>query len=233
MIEIVVSQNNHQMARYSFDRGTISLGRSSGNEIQLNSPAVSDEHARITLFENRCLIQAVDSGGALIINDKEVQRTTLHNQDVIHIGPYQLTVLSDSLNQAMTSSKFTVAEAPTAPGDDPGEAADRETSGKSEHTETEFSPRILLATGVDVLSGPARGKRIYFTGQSAKLGLNNETMVTIIPTGDGYAISALNSSHLTVTLNGKPMEDAPLPLIHGDLIEFSNLKSRFFTAPGS
>ena len=85
----------------------------------------------------------------------------------------------------------------------------------------------LLSTGVDVLSGPAKGRRILFTGKTARLGIKDETVVTIAPSGHGYVVTATNR-YIVATHNGERLTDKPEPLSHGDLIEFSELKARFF-----
>ncbi|MDA9981950.1 FHA domain-containing protein [Gammaproteobacteria bacterium] len=242
MIEILVNQKNTEGVRYSFDRGTITIGRSPDNEIHLNSTAVSDKHARISLVENNCLIQKLESADLLLVNDKEVQRARLYNQDVIRIGHYALTVLSDNLTRfadSMAAGRTRTTMAPVDADQNNNPAAkeiepaaattDTANSGVSDPTTpTEPSPQPnLLSTGIDVLTGPAQGKRICFTGQSAKLGLKDEAVVVIKPLQGGYVVFASNK-YLVVTLNGKPMQEKPMPLTDGDLIEYTNIRSRFF-----
>ena len=85
----------------------------------------------------------------------------------------------------------------------------------------------LHGTGVDVLAGPAQGKRIYFTRDSAALGVKDVTAVLIKSVEDGYTAQAPNEA-LPVTLNGDAIDDNPIQLDNGDLIAFSNLSARFF-----
>ena len=85
----------------------------------------------------------------------------------------------------------------------------------------------LHGTGVDVLVGPAQGKRIYFTRDSAALGVKDVTAVVIRSVEDGYTAQAPNET-LPVTLNGDAIDDSPVQLDEGDLIAFSNLSARFF-----
>ena len=85
----------------------------------------------------------------------------------------------------------------------------------------------LHGTGIDVLTGPAQGKRIYFTRDSAVLGVKDVTAVVIRSVEDGYTAQAPNEA-LSVTLNGDAIDDNPVQLDSGDLIAFSNLSARFF-----
>jgi pSer/pThr/pTyr-binding forkhead associated (FHA) protein len=266
MIEIIVNQKNKEGIRYSFDSGSITIGRSPENEIPLGSPAISDKYARISLFENNCLIQRLVSTDSLLVNDKEVQRAPLYNRDVIRIGHYTLTVLSDKLTRPADGMTVNSTGATMRPVDsdrnnnpaaeetepaaadtvkngtpDPdspatsseGEPNQGEPSAGEPIVNGEDSPQPnLLSTGIDVLAGPAQGKRIYFTGQSAKLGLKEEAVVVIQPVQDGYVVFASNK-YLVVTLNGKPMQEKPMPLTDGDMIDYANIRSRFFAESGS
>jgi len=251
MIEIVVSQENNDRVRYSFDRGTITIGRSPDNEIQLKSPTASDQHARISLFENNCLIQKLASTDSLLVNDEEVQRTRLYDQDVIRIGHYTLTVFSDRLTRITDIKTADTTKATLAPADTDRQnntvAGAAPSATVTDNITTDFSdpdsPVIpgegeyvaqpnLLSTGVDILTGPAQGKRIFFTGQSAKLGLKDEAVVVIKPTPGGYEVFASNK-YLMVTLNGRVMGAKPTPLSDGDMIDYANLRSRFFVEPGT
>jgi len=109
------------------------------------------------------------------------------------------------------------------------EDADRPVDGGTEEVDEQKSS--LLSTGVEVLSGPARGRRVLFTGKSAKLGIKNESLVTIRPSQHGYMVSA--ASHFVIaTLNGKRLTKKPEVLSDGDLIEFTELKARFLIGPG-
>ena len=97
-----------------------------------------------------------------------------------------------------------------------------------QHTSTPVGPvPPLHGTGIDVLAGPALGKRIYFTRDSAALGVKDVTAVVIKSVEDGYTAQAPNEA-LPVTLNGDEIGDSPIKLDNGDLIAFSNLSARFF-----
>ena len=109
------------------------------------------------------------------------------------------------------------------------EDADRPVDGGTEEVDEQKSS--LLSTGVEVLSGPARGRRVLFTGKFAKLGIKNESLVTIRPSQHGYMVSA--ASHFVIArLNGKRLTGKPEVLSDGDLIEFTELKARFLISPG-
>lgn len=308
MVEIIVNQKNTERTRYSFDSGTITIGRGSANELHLNSPTVSDKHARVSLFDDNCVIQSLVPGGAVFVNGSEIEKARLYDQDVIQIGPYKLNIRGDELvrntvepapldggatevesdvhdaldppeleagpDEATIGSGLKDRPEQTAPAAEREPDAEQATPGDLDQspapeimgtfsTFDDGAPKMddsngaaalsieernlaeeqrlakvrdtlpkvsLISTGVDVLSGPAKGKRIIFTGKCARLGIKDDTAATIRPSQHGYMVSASNH-YIVVTLNGKRLTDKPEPLSHGDLIEFSELKARFYVGP--
>lgn len=269
-MEIVVSQKGTELFRYTFNQGIISIGRDVTNEITLPSPAVTERHARISLFDDICVIQRLDPAGAVFVNGDEVDRTRLYDHDTVMIGQIKLSVLGGKLVRTSSDPpphRMTEPEAPQTPESSPDSSdADRESSpringmftpfedGKSTdgNSDIEVSPApiepeplgvhrtappekdepktSLLSTGVDLLTGPAKGRRVLFTGKSARLGIKDDSVVSIKPSQHGYMVSATNH-FIVATVNGTRLTDKPQRLSHGDLIEFTDLKARFFVNP--
>jgi len=263
MVEIVVNRKDAEPLRYAFDRGIITIGRDPSNEISLPSTTVAERHARVSLFDDICVIQRLDPEGALFVNGNEIDRTRVYDQDSVMIGPFKLSVQGKKLARKSYDPPPRAITKPQAPdsgsaddeplpalngrfepiedekagdGESAGEAPPA--AGKPGHTEHHKAPppktdvprTSLLSTGVDVLTGPAKGRRILFTGKSARLGLKDDPVIAIKPSQHGYMVSATN--HFVVaTLNGKRLTDKPERLSHGDQIEFTDLKARFFVSP--
>lgn len=265
-MEIVVSQKGAELFRYTFNQGIISIGRDVSNEISLPSPAATERHARISLFDDICVIQRLDPAGTLFVNGDEVDRTRLYDQDTVMIGQIKLSVLGRKLVRTAsdpTPHRMTRPEGPQPPesGDADREPSPRidgmftpfedgkSTDGKSDDEiqpasiepdspgvhrtappEIDEPKTSLLSTGVDLLTGPAQGRRVLFTGKSARLGIKDDSVVSIKPSQHGYMVSAANH-FIVATVNGKRLTDKPQRLSHGDLIEFTDLKARFFVNP--
>lgn len=286
MVELRIHKRDNEVSRYSFDSGSITIGRGLENEVHLNSPSVSPQHARLSLSNATCSIQNLASKGGTFVNNLEIKRAQLYDKDTIRIGNYSIEVSVDrakldtpaqpeasATSVAMTESVDEPCQTHTspsrpatesAPNDEPkvsqthaqeqtaapantGEVEERdeqeepdealEDSDKSSGDVQEYerfgtdladsSLPPLHGTGVDVLSGPAQGKRVYFTRDRAALGLKDLTAVVIKSARDGYVAEAPNKE-IVVTLNGSVIAQNPVPLDSGDLIAFSNLKARFF-----
>ncbi|MDJ0955961.1 MAG: FHA domain-containing protein [Arenicellales bacterium] len=301
MIELTINKRNTKLFRHSIDGGAITIGRNPDNEIYLNSPSVSREHARISFLEGAWFIEDLASKGGTLVNDIKIQHAELSDKDVIQVGQYKIdcsfgaekkptNVASihpvkteqpqDEMNSETGGETLYPDEATVngsnghglnRPSDSnceeqPSQLLDNESSLLSngdqdpnprQAAEAETEPQVgeavaqgpsfpepikhappthggnappLHGTGVDVVAGPAQGKRIYFTRDSAALGVKDITAVVIKSVEDGYIAQAPNEA-LTVTLNGDTIDHNPVQLDNGDLIRFSNLSARFFVDP--
>ena len=305
MVELTISKRDNEVSRYSFDSGSITIGRSPENEVYLNSPSVSPEHARLSLLDGICSIQNLASKGGTFINNLEIKRAQLYDKDVIRIGHYSIEFSIDRKQQPEALKQVAVEGAdavpkpvgppvpeprPTRESDANVAPSNRGTQGTSinrelptertEKTAGAYAERAeptapsfpaaaeeqsqdkvtasqvedgkartdsddagepqpienvvaggnlppLHGTGIDVLSGPAEGKRVYFTRDRAALGIKDVTAVVIKSAQEGYVAQAPNED-IVVTLNGSVIADNPVSLDSGDLIAFGSLKARFF-----
>ena len=303
MVELKISKRDNEVSRYSFESGSITIGRGPDNEVCLNSPSVSPQHARLSLLDGICSIQNLAANAGTFINNLEIKRAQLYDRDVIRIGNYSIEFSidhkqqPDTLKQAVTerappptetvgppvperhptresdadfirsnrsrertldhselsaedtekprphtdvakpTPPFAAAtqepsqgEATAAHDEDIKSAADSDDAAEAqpgEAVETGSSLPPLHGTGIDVLSGPAEGKRVYFTRDRAALGVKDVTAVVIRSAQDGYVAQAPNED-IVVTLNGSVIADDPVSLDSGDLIAFGSLKARFF-----
>lgn len=302
MVELRICKRDNEVSRYSFDSGSVIIGRGAENEVHLNSPSVSPQHARLSLTEGTCSIQNLAAKGGTFVNNLEIKRAQLYDKDVVRIGNYTIAFSIDSAAKLDTSPQSSGSTAPestreagvkhipttelnfesaerdgaadtpfvTSKGSGgppqtstsatkrqdntaPGQAKDADGSGghsalsdrlidadaaleesaqveKDETLEpaaTNSSLSPLHGAGIDVLAGPAQGKRVYFTRDRAALGIKDVTAVVIKSIPDGYIAQAPNKD-IVVTLNGNVIAESSVPLDSGDLIAFGNLKARFF-----
>lgn len=81
---------------YQLEQDTITIGRLTGNDIQLDDPAVSSRHACITRRPNRYLdnyydfyIEDLGSTNGTRINNSRITRQLLKEGDEVRIGTYE------------------------------------------------------------------------------------------------------------------------------------------------
>ena len=85
----------------------INIGRGSQNEIRLDYPMISREHARITRSGQQWIIEDLNSANGTALNriDNKIQRATLQPADEIYLGSYKIDA-----SRILREKKFTQGE---------------------------------------------------------------------------------------------------------------------------
>ena len=96
--------------------GKFTIGRGSGNTIQLEDASVSGKHAVITARPNEYLpelldmtIQDLDSTNGTMVNNKPVSQKAIRHGDTIKIGSHQFRVFDEKVNDN-TQTEYYVPE---------------------------------------------------------------------------------------------------------------------------
>ncbi len=88
MSSLYVIQGRNRGARYDLavHEGAISIGRESGNFVQLDDNEVSRRHAEIRRIEGRFVVGDLKSSNGTFVNNRKVERAELSSGDQIQIG---------------------------------------------------------------------------------------------------------------------------------------------------
>ena len=88
MSSLYVIQGRNRGARYDLavHEGAITIGRESGNFVQLDDNEVSRRHAEIRRIEGRFVVGDLKSSNGTFVNNRKVERAELSSGDQIQIG---------------------------------------------------------------------------------------------------------------------------------------------------
>ncbi len=95
MLRIVLKYNDAVLKEFDINTNEISIGRKVGNDIQIDSLAVSGHHARIEYREGRYQIEDLNSTNGTYINEKRYTKGMLKNKDEVTIGKHTLVIYTD------------------------------------------------------------------------------------------------------------------------------------------
>lgn len=84
---IVIEVDGKVIGEYPLNKPLLTVGRLSGNDIQVPSKRVSRLHAKIRWENGKWLIEDAESLNGLIYQGKRVNRLTLSNGDRIYLAP--------------------------------------------------------------------------------------------------------------------------------------------------
>jgi len=200
MAKLIISMNGLNVRDYVLAQDRVSLGRSSANDIVLNEPVVSGEHAVVQLA-GEATITDLDSTNGTYLNGQLIKKSPLRHNDVISIGSHQLRYVDESVQDFAAT---VVMQA------DSKEAAPQQAALK-------------------ILNGPRAGEVMPITKQRTSLGKPGVQVAVIMLQGDGYQLQpvALGGKRITTRINGKPLGEAAVALHFGDEIEIADARLGF------
>jgi pSer/pThr/pTyr-binding forkhead associated (FHA) protein len=87
--ELRLIQDKEARQVFPLPQGVLTIGRDPTNHIQLDSPAVNARHARIFTVGDSSVIQDITGSAGIFVNDIEIVRQELCDEDIIHIGSHR------------------------------------------------------------------------------------------------------------------------------------------------
>lgn len=102
MAKLTILEGPDAGAKYTFNEGTLVIGRGDECEIRLNQGSISRQHARMSFVENGWLIEDLNSNNGSFVNEQQITRTLVQVPSKIRLG---------SINM-MFDPEVVVAEAP-------------------------------------------------------------------------------------------------------------------------
>jgi pSer/pThr/pTyr-binding forkhead associated (FHA) protein len=92
MIKILLKFNKKVLKTFETDKDKITIGRLESNDIHINNPSVSRQHAQIIKNQGNYLIEDLKSTNGSYLNKVRTTISYLKDGDVITIEKYALVV---------------------------------------------------------------------------------------------------------------------------------------------
>jgi hypothetical protein len=202
MAKLVISLNGMNLRDYPLQAGRITVGRNSNNDIVLDEPVVSGEHAAIQL-DPAPTITDLNSTNGTRLNGKAITKAALHHNDVIRIGSHELSFVDVGV-QDFAATMILQAE-PAELKEEPPTAA------------------------LKILNGPRAGEVMRIEKRRTALGKPGVQVVVILHTPDGYELLpvSLADIELKTRINGKLLKAEPYLLHDGDEIAIADARLSF------
>jgi hypothetical protein len=184
----------------------VTIGRNSANDIVLNEPVVSGEHAALQLGAKVATITDLNSTNGTFVNGERVNKRSLQHNDVVGIGSHELRYVDNAVQDFASTLVL-------------------------QHKPEDAAAQQQAA--LKVLNGPRAGKIMPITKQRTALGKPGVQVAVIMRQESGYALLAVPVSGVAVTtrLNGKPVGSEPQPLRFDDEIEIADVRLAFVQQP--
>ena len=198
MAKILLMHEGTVVREYILNKERTTIGRKPQNDIQLDDPTVSGEHAAFLLIQN-VYIEDLGSTNGVLLNGKKVSKRQLEHGDIVRIGRHELKFVDEKANSFDSTVVLSAGQVTPAPGMD--------------------EPQNYI---VRVTAGPNKGKIIELVRSYTTLGKPGGQVAVIARRGDSYYMMPMGGSGDLVAhprINGKPMSAASVPLNEGDVLE--------------
>ena len=213
--KLILTFDGSIIKEYPVNQESISIGRSSSNDIQINDDTVSNRHALINTLGGETFVEDLGSTNGTLVDGKHVSKLLLMHSDVIQTGAHKLLYFSDE-NAEYDPSMLTKAE-----------------PSKTQFINTEevIASGIPLA-GTKILSGPSANTIMEMRKPFNTIGYKGISLAVIARENKKYTISALKSiktrrSSDAPTVNGKTVGSLAQELKEHDIIEIAGVRMEF------
>src|SRR5690606_25900520 len=90
MAKLVISRNDTLLGSRFIEDTRLTIGRASGNVIQLDDPAVSKLHAQVEVVGNDHILLDLGSSNGTFVNGERISRHLLRHGDVVEVSEFKI-----------------------------------------------------------------------------------------------------------------------------------------------
>lgn len=207
MARLILTHDGAVIREYNLDKERTTVGRKPHNDIHLEDPTVSGDHA-VFLKLQHFYVEDLGSTNGVILNGKRITKRQLNHGDVVRIGRHEFKFADDKVGQF----DQTVMISTTPAADKP-------------------EPVIPQKAGVvKVLNGPKTGEQISLNKPYTTLGSPGIQVAVIAKRGSSFFLmpmSGVGDKNNPPRLNNQPIGAQSTPLKSGDVIEVAGTKLQF------
>ena len=204
MARLILTHEGAVIREYQLNKDRTSVGRKPHNDIHLEDPTVSGEHA-VFLKLQHYYVEDMGSTNGVVLNGKRVSKRQLNTGDIIRIGRHEFKFVDDASEFDKTVLINPVRPVATA----------------------ESAPKKGM---VKVLNGPKSGEQILLNKPYTTLGSPGLQVAVIAKRGSNFFLmpmSGVGDNTNPPLLNGQTIGAQSKPLKAGDVIEVAGTKLQF------
>jgi FHA domain len=221
MARLILTHDGAVIREYRLEKERTTLGRKAHNDIVLDDPTVSGEHA-VFLKLQHIYVEDLGSTNGVLLNGKRVTKRQLNHADVIRIGRHELKFIDDTAKQF---EQTVIISSPT-----PAEATTPTIRNSGAATATAAGATAPIRAFVKVLNGAKQGEQIILSKAYTTVGTPG-VQVAVIAKRAGHfhlmQMSGVGGGAMPPRLNNQPIGAESKPLKNGDVIEVASTKLQF------
>lgn len=197
---ITLALGDTELQRVLLSKERVMIGRRPHNDMVVDHPTVSSEHAVIVTLSNDSFLEDLNSTNGTLVNGQPIKKHFLQDGDVIELAKYRI-VYRAGTRPVTSAARFSPTIMP------------------------QFAPSHPHAC-LQILTGSAVGREMTLNKPLTTLGRPGVQVAVILDRAEGYAISHLEGASRP-QVNGKTIGFVPEPLHNGDVLHLAGTAMRF------
>ena len=98
LARILLAAGGQTLSEHTLHPGRLIIGRTSANDLQIDSRFISRHHCQIVTTAQGCTIEDLNSTNGIFINSKRIRYYNLNDGDVVTIGEHELLYVDERSN---------------------------------------------------------------------------------------------------------------------------------------
>ena len=112
---ILVAHGGKTVLERALQPGRLVIGRTTDNDIQIDSVFVSRHHCQIVTSADSCMIEDLNSTNGIYLQSRRVHKYNLNDGDVVRIGHHEIIYVDDRLPHYLRTATGSTAGDADAP----------------------------------------------------------------------------------------------------------------------
>ncbi|HEY2464773.1 MAG TPA: AAA family ATPase [Steroidobacteraceae bacterium] len=92
---ILLASEGRTVVERELKPGRLVIGRTSDNDLQIDSKFISRHHCQIVTQQDSCLIEDLNSTNGIFVQSKRVRRHNLNDGDVVQVGQHEIMYIDE------------------------------------------------------------------------------------------------------------------------------------------
>jgi general secretion pathway protein A len=92
---ILLASEGKTVCERELKPGRLVIGRTSDNDLQIDSKFISRHHCQIVTQQDSCLIEDLNSTNGIFVQSKRVRRHNLNDGDVVQVGQHEIMYIDE------------------------------------------------------------------------------------------------------------------------------------------
>jgi general secretion pathway protein A len=110
LARIFVAHEGETFLEQELKPGRIVIGRTTENDLQIDSAFVSRHHCQITTRAETCMIEDLNSTNGIYVQSKRVRKYNLNDGDVVQIGKHEIMYIDERAPRRTSTGELNKAE---------------------------------------------------------------------------------------------------------------------------